>query len=349
MRYSEARLEEFAIEILEAAGADREDAETAARVLVYADLRGIGTHGLSKLPIYVRRIQAGGIAVKEKPVLLEERGCLARIDGRNALGPVVGHFAARKAVELAAKHGLGAAFAGHSNHFGATAYYAQLGLAQGMLGLAMSNANPTMAPWGGRKALIGTNPFAVALPTGGNQPLILDMATSTVARGKIVQAAEEGRELPRGWALDAEGNETTDARAALNGLLTPLGGPKGSGMSLMIDIICGVLTQSNFLDRVGHLYSGLDRGPGIGHAVFMLNLGFLMDQATYHALMDEYCRIVAACPPAAGVERVCLPGELEGRKSEENKRDGVALSEGTLAELNELAGALGVRPLPSRP
>ena len=338
-------MEDFSLALLTAAGVGTEDARAAHAALIYADQRGLGTHGLSKLPIYLKRIRSGAIDGKVRPAVSKRENSLALIDGKNALGPVVATRTADEAMSLAKERGLGAAFARNSNHFGVTAYYASRGLKDGLIGLAMTNANPTMAPWGAKKALVGTNPLAVAVPTGKGAPIVLDMASSLVARGKIVMAAEENRPLPKGWALDADGNETTDAHAALKGLLAPLGGPKGSGLAIAIDILCGVLSGSHFLDQVGHLYTDLNRAQGLGHLVIALRIDWFMPLPVFYAIMDGYIASVKSCPPAAGVDRIYLPGEIEYRKSEECRANGVPLAPATVKELNELAGELGIEPL----
>ena len=177
MVFSKEKLTEFAIRLLEAVGVSSEKAKRTADVLVFADLRGISSHGISKLPIYIRRIQAGGIDPKAEPELVSESAVISVIDGKNGLGPVSGGMAADKVVDTARKFGFGLSLVRNSNHFGATAYYAMVGLKEGMIGFATSNSNPVMALWGGRKPIVGTNPLAVAVPTNQGMPIVLDMAS----------------------------------------------------------------------------------------------------------------------------------------------------------------------------
>lgn len=345
MRYSKDKLVDFAINVLQTVGLTRENAQSVAEALVFADIRGADTHGLSKLSIYTQRIQRGAISVQGAPKIISKRDNIILIDGQNALGQINGIFATTEAINAARKGGWAFSFVGNSNHFGAAAYYATMASRDGMIGMALSNANPTMAPWGGKKAMIGTNPMAIAIPAAHEVSIVLDMATSKVARGKVIAYANENKPIPSGWGMDADGNETTDPNKALNGLLMPLGGPKGSGLAMIIDIFCGVLSQSAFLTDVGHLYSGLERSQRVGHMFAALNVESLMPKEQFLSVMDQYIQTIKACPPAANGERVYLPGELEYLTAEQQLEEGIHLSESTRQKLNQLAQELGLNTL----
>lgn len=342
MVFSKEKLTEFAIQVLETAGVSSKNAKRTADILVFADLRGIFSHGISKLPIYIRRIQLGGIDSKAEPEIISENEVLSMIDGRNALGPVSGGMAADKAVDSARKSGFGISLVRNSNHFGATAYYAMIGLKEGMIGFAISNSNPMMAPWGGSKPIIGTNPLAVAVPTNQGLPIVLDMASSTVARGKIIMAASQNKQLPRGWALDSAGKETTDPQEALNGMLVPLGGPKGSGLAIIIDILSGVLSQSCYLTNVGPLYSDLGKPQGVGHCIAAININSIMPKHVFLSMMDQYVKSIKESPPKEAGAEIYLPGELEYIRSIRHRQAGIPLSEDTRNELNSIAKEFGV-------
>ena len=340
MHVQEDRLKEFVTAVLTRVGVTEDKARNAAEVLVFADSRGIESHGVSKLPIYVQRIKAGGINPAADPKIVSRTGGICRIDGENAMGPVAGHFGAETAVQNALENGIGLAAVGNSNHFGVTAFYSMKGLDRGIIGFAMSNANPTMAPWGGKKAMVGTSPLSIAVPTGNGLPLVVDMASSLVARGKILLAAQAGRELPQGWALDKEGRETRNPEAALQGLLSPMGGPKGSGLALIIDILCGVLSGSKWLTDVGHLYSGLDTPQRIGHVFGGIKIEAFMKVEEFYTIMNEYVHAVHDCPRAEGFDRIYMPGEIEYLKTLEAKAEGIKLSDAIRKDLETTAEEL---------
>ena len=341
MRIEEKKLLNFSAAVLEKVGLERRQAEAAAEVLVCADSRGIESHGVSKLSIYVKRIKAGGIDPKAKPEVISRLGGICRIDAHNALGPVGGYFGSESAVESARDHGIGLSVVGNSNHFGVTAFYSMKGIDRGFIGFAFSNANPTMAPWGGKKALVGTSPLSIALPTGSGLPMVIDMASSLVARGKLILHAQKKKPLPPGWALDSEGRETVDPEVALKGLLTPMGGAKGSGLALVIDVLCGVLSGSKWLSGVGHLYSGVETPQGIGHVFGAINIEAFMKREEFLKIMDEYVETVHGCPKADGVDRIYVPGEIEYLKTLESRKEGVFLSDETVAELTKVGAETG--------
>ncbi len=342
MRIDEAKLKAFSSAVLRKSGLKKKRADEASEVLVFADARGIESHGVSKLSIYVKRIKAGGIDPKAEPEVVSRVGGLCRIDARNALGPVGGYFGAKTAVAAAKEHGIGLAFVGNSNHFGVTAFYSMMGIGKNLVGFAFSNANPTMAPWGGKKALVGTSPLSIAIPTKSGMPVVIDMASSLVARGKIILYAQKKKQLPAGWALDADGKETLDPEVALKGLLTPMGGAKGSGLALVIDVLCGVLSGSKWLTGVGHLYSGTEAPQGIGHVFGAIDIAALMKPKEFLSVMDEYVRTVHDCPRADGVDRIYMPGEIEYLKTLESRKEGVYLSDATATDLRNVGEDTGV-------
>ncbi len=338
------RLEQAASRVLQAAGVPKPSADTVAKVLLFADQRGIESHGISKLPIYVKRIQDGGIDPIAIPAVIGGKGAIVCIDGKNALGPVAGVFGMEQALQAARNHGIGVASVRNSNHFGVTAYYSMMALPEGMIGFAFSNANPTVAPWGGKQALVGTSPLSIAIPSASGLPFVIDMATTTVARGKIILYARNKKPLPPGWALDSEGRETTDPEVALKGLLTPLGGAKGSGLALTIDILCGMLSGAKYLTEVGHLYTGTDRPQGIGHLFLALQIDAFLPRKRFLDEMDRYIERIHSCPRAEGVERIYVPGEIEYESMKRTEKEGVEVSSVTRAELVQTAKAVGVDP-----
>jgi LDH2 family malate/lactate/ureidoglycolate dehydrogenase len=225
--------------ILEKVGVPPEQARIIAEVTVEADLRGIGSHGLLRLPAYVHRVQAGLMAADTQLKVVRERGATVLLDAQGGFGQVAGVYAMNQAIERARQHGVGFVAVRNANHFGIAAYYTMMALPHRMIGIAATNAAPSMAAWGGTTPVLGTNPISVAIPTGQDVDIVLDMASSVVARGKIRAAATKGERIPLGWALDAEGRPTEDPQAALKGTLLPIGGPKGYGLALVVDVLAG--------------------------------------------------------------------------------------------------------------
>jgi|YNPMSStandDraft_1061717.scaffolds.fasta_scaffold02750_2 LDH2 family malate/lactate/ureidoglycolate dehydrogenase len=344
VRMRKELLEQAASKVLQAVGVPKPEADIVSRVLLFADQRGIESHGISKLPIYVKRILDGGVDPKGIPTIIGGKGAVVCVDGKNSLGPVGGAFGMERAIEAARTHGIGLASVRNSNHFGVTAYYSMMALSQGMIGFAFSNANPTVAPWGGKKAMVGTSPLSVAIPSASGLPFVIDMATTTVARGKIILYARNRKPLPPGWALDAEGKETTDPEVALKGLLTPLGGAKGSGLALVIDILCGMLAGAKYLTDVGHLYTGTDKPQGIGHLFLALEIDTFLPRKQFLQEMDRYIDKIHSCPRAEGVERIYVPGEIEYEVTRRTEKEGVEVSSVTMEELKQTARMAGLDP-----
>ena len=253
LRYHHLDLLEYACRVLERLDVPPDDARDTATCLLKAELRGVDSHGLVRLPVYARRIQKGVVNARPDIRIASRTGATALLDGGNGLGPVVGSRAMDEALALAATYGTGFVGVRHSNHFGPAAYYVEKAIAAGCVGLAISNAPPNMAPFGGKTRFLGTNPLAIGIPAGRESPLIFDASTSVVARGKIIVAAQTGKAIPEGWAVDPEGHPTTDANLALAGAVLPFGGPKGSALSFIIDIACGVLTGAAFASHLNTL------------------------------------------------------------------------------------------------
>jgi len=245
-RFAPEALVAYASAVLERVDVPASDARTVAECLTMADLRGVDSHGLIRLVPYTRRIQAGVVKARPAIEVTMSFGAIAAVDGDNGLGPVVGLRAMEAAIELAEANGIGFVGVRRSNHFGVGAFYVDKAVRRGLLGCAISNAPPNMAPFGGRERFLGTNPFAVGIPVGTGAPMIFDASSSVAARGKIIAAAQKGQSIPAGWAIDPDGVPTTDAKLALLGAVLPFGGAKGSAISFIIDILSGTLTGAAF-------------------------------------------------------------------------------------------------------
>jgi LDH2 family malate/lactate/ureidoglycolate dehydrogenase len=271
--------------------------------------------------------------------LAVDAGSIAVLDGADGLGPVVARRAMIEATERAQRHGVGVVSVRNSNHFGTCMYYTRMGAARGCVAMLMTNAGPNMAPWGGLKAKIGTNPWSIAVPAGRHPPMV--MANSGVARGKIYLANKRREPIPSHWAVDAAGRPTTDPKAALEGFILPMAGHKGYVMGVMIDVLSGVLSGSAFLDQVHGPYDPVNRS-GAGHFVLAVNIDAVQPLAEFNAQMEAYIASLKDVPVAAGHSQVFYPGEMEVQADAEQRRSGILLPADTLADLNRVAGLAGL-------
>jgi L-2-hydroxycarboxylate dehydrogenase (NAD+) len=336
-------LEDFVAALFKAHGLTEEDARFVAWCLVEADARGVISHGVGRVPIYLERLRRG--LVKSRPALaIEELApAVARLDGDDGLGFVVGRRGMAEAVRRARDFGIGVVFAHRSTHFGMAATYLLKAIEAGMAAFVFTNASPAMPVWGGRIPFLGTSPFAFGTPGGQKSaPIVLDMATSVVARGKIRRAAARGEAIPTGWALDAEGRPTTDARKAYEGLILPLGGPKGSGLSLMMEILAGVMSGSAFGGEVGNQYFDHDRPQNVGHCFIALRANLAVSADDYRERLDALVARAKACPPVEEGQPILMPGEPEARSAAARRRDGIPLPAEDSAALAGEAARAGV-------
>lgn len=335
-------LRRMVADVLAKLGVDTGHAAVVADVLVAADLRGIESHGVARLPIYCKRIKAGAINTRPSIRVLNETPTTAIVDADNGLG----HVAAKTAMELcirkARENGVAMVGVRNSNHFGIGAYYAMMAAQHGMIGFAATNASPLMAPFGGSSAMLGTNPFSVAIPAGKELPVVLDMATSLVARGKIEVCLREGKKIPLDWALDRNGKPTDDPAEALKGTLLPLGGHKGYGLAMVVDLLSGLLTGAAYLDAVGSLFGNLSKPQNVGHLLMAVDVERFMPRQEFESRIDEYIRSVKASPRAQGVAEIFIPGEIEFRATRERLARGIPLKDEVVGELHELLKAEGL-------
>ena len=269
--------------VLAALGVSAADAELVADTLVQADLRGVHSHGVQRIPGYVQQLQAGTIVADAQPEVVHRTASTAVLDAHHAMGQVAAHAAMRLALESAAEVGQGAVAIRNSTHCGALAYFAMMAPPAGCIGFAATNAGMNMLPWGGQVKMVGNNPLAYAIPTGRGFPLVLDMATSVVAGGKLDVAILRGEAIPVGWALGPDGQPATDPAVARAGSLLPIGGPKGYGLAVVLDILSGVLAGGRFGGRLGaagssHFVQALRIDAFTPAAEFLERMGALVDQ-----------------------------------------------------------------------
>jgi LDH2 family malate/lactate/ureidoglycolate dehydrogenase len=340
-RFTPEDLLAFSKAVLERLDVPAEDARETAECLLLADLRGVDSHGLVRLPVYARRLQAK--MVKARPAITVQfpYAAVALVDGDNGLGPVVGARAMDTAVNLAKNSGVGFVGVRRSNHFGAAAFYVEKAVRQGYIGCATSNAPPNMAAFGGKERFLGTNPIGIGIPAGQEMPLIFDASSSVAARGKIVNAAHRNAPIPEGWAIDTQGRPTTDPHAALAGAVLPFGGPKGSAISFIIDIVCGVLTGAAFALHLNTL-GNLKAEQNLGHAFSVFRTDLFLRADEFARRMDEILRMLKAAAPAPGIPRVLTPGELEFAAESRNRKLGVPLRGEIVKQLVDLGNQVGV-------
>ena len=287
-------LESFAKKLLEANAMSPPHASIIAHALVLADLRGIDTHGSQRLPSYIARIRSGVLDPAAVPVLTQTTPVVAHVDGRNAFSFVAAHMGMAAAIDAARVYGIGMASISHSNHFGMSAWLVKQALDAGMISLVFTNSSPALPAWGGREKLMGVSPIAAGAPGGATKPFILDMAPSVAARGKIYKALRRGEKIPKGWALDGEGRPTEDPAAALQGVMLPMGGPKGSGLAVMMDVFSGVLSGSAFAGGVTGPYDPL-KPANVGHFLVAIKLDLFMDLEALKERIDTlYQKVVGA-------------------------------------------------------
>lgn len=328
-------LRRYGSAILSAAGLPEPAADIVAASLVDANLRGIDSHGVTRIPIYVERLRVGIVDPRPEIRVVSESGGALVVDGGNGMGAVVMTRAMEIALDrLDAQRSVSVAIR-NSNHYASGAYYTAPALARGAAAFLYSNAPATMSPWGGSRRYLGTNPYTFAIPAGRYGSLVLDMATSVVARGKIILAAQRGEAIPEGWAVDTEGRPTTDAHAALAGSLMPFGGPKGYGIAMMVEVMAGVLTGANIGPAVGDLYENLQNPQNVGAFLQVLDISSFLPYEQFAARMEGFIDAVKAT--ATGGQEVLLPGELETRSAEARGADGIVLSPDVVAALGRVA------------
>jgi LDH2 family malate/lactate/ureidoglycolate dehydrogenase len=275
------------------------------------------------------------------PTLEVDAGSVAVIDGRDGIGQVVAHRAARESIERAKRHGVGAVAVRNSNHFGTAMYFSLMGPPHGCIMLAATNASPAMAPWGGREKRVGTNPWSIAAPAGRHPPLVLDVANTAVARGKIYLARQHGQSIPAGWAINVAGEPTTDPAEALAGLILPMAGHKGYGIAVMMDVLAGVLTGSSFGEDVGGPYQA-ERRSGCGHLMVAFDIKAFIAPEQFDQRIERMIARLKATPPAAGATEVLVPGEPEARCAAVNQQRGLELPAKTREDLEALGKELRV-------
>ena len=350
LRFLSEALEDFGRRCIQAVGAHPEAADVFARGLVIADLRGIESHGVARLDAYVRLVEQGLMDATARPAIVREAPATALVEANNGLGHVASDFAMRLAIQKARDTGMGWVSVTHSNHFGIAGYWAGMALEHRMIGFAGTNAGPGVAPTYGRTRMLGTNPLAVAAPTRSERPFLLDMATSSVAAGKPQIASWEGRSVPGGWGIDADGAVTTDPDVMLrSGALLPLGSfpelssHKGYGLAVMVQILSAVLGGGPYDHDVRNLTLGTAARPtGVSHFFGALDVARFGDPEDFVSRLDGLICALHGAPRQGGQERIYVAGEKEWEKEEAYRAQGIPVHEAILERLRVLADRLHI-------
>ena len=341
--YRSGVLKTFVCELFEKAGMPAEDASWYADTFVIANLRGIDSHGVLRVPNYVDRMKCGAINVN--PVLKTEQlaKAITLVDADAAAGCVGAKLAMECAIENARACGVGIGGVKNSNHFGAAAAYAQMAIDQGMIGIVMTDVPTLITAPGAKKKLVGNNPIAIGIPTYTEHPFLLDMSLSVVAEGKLRFAAAKGDKIPFGWAADADGNPTDDPEAALKGYLLPIAGFKGLGLAYVVDILSGLLTGGIFLDKIKSMYRNPTE-PGLtGHMMIAIDLSAFLTKEEMKEHMTYYHEYLEAAPLVEGAMPLCFPGEIEDRTAKRRAEAGIMVPDSVIEKLLALKEEYGVQ------
>lgn len=337
MRVSIESLRRVVLETLEKSGVNAEDAAVILDTVLFANRRGVATHGVGRLPLYLDKIRAGHLNPRNEMEVLTDSGAIALLDAHNGFGQVAGNLAVETAIRKAKEFGVAAVGVRNSNNFGTAGYFGDKAARNGCAALIFANAAPAIAPTGGTKAIFGTNPLCFAFPgDGAYDPILLDMATTVVARGKIRLAAKNGEKIPMDWAVGPDGQPTDDPAVALMGSLLPIGGYKGYGLSMFVDLFAGLLTGSPFAGGVKNL-GKMDADSGNGHLMILVDVDRFLTPEQKKERIECLYRSVRACGPEG---KIFMPGEIEYSRIENNGQS-VEISEKQFEEVNASAASLG--------
>lgn len=340
MRFPVSDLKNYCRALMTARGVDADCAETVADMLLDAELTGVATHGVSRMGIYMERVERGLVSKHNNARVVRESPAAVAIDAGNSLGAVGAKFAMETCIRKARETGCCFATVKNSNHFGAAAYYTRMAARAGMIGFCCTNLTAKIAPHGAAEPFMGTDPISVAVPSAGDA-LVLDMTPSVVALGKLILAQKLGKSIPLGWALDKDGKPTTDPAEGRAGSLIPIGGAKGSGLALMVEALSGVLSGAGTATHLHDLYE-FDAPQGVGHFLGALDVSCFTDLDAFRAGISAMAAEVKGLRTAAGVDEVLLPGERAARSAAERAVEGIEVPEAVCAELDALGAPFGM-------
>lgn len=336
-------LEKCVLEVFQAAGLDEEQASMVARHLVLANLRGIDSHGVSRVDIYTKRLDLGVMKRKTEINVIKQTPSSMLLDGGGGVGIVLATKGMQIAVEKAKTTGIAIVGIRNSSHCGMLADYTAYAAQNNCIALAVTNAPSSMAPWGGKEGYFGTNPLSYGVPAGKEIDIVFDMATSVVARGKITLARKNNQEIPIGWAISKEGYPTTDPIKAGEGLVLPVGGPKGYGLAFFVEVLSGLLTGAAFGPYISSLYKDLNKSQNVGQFFLVIRADLFEELDSFKDRMDQMIEEIRNIPLAHGYDRIYLPGEIEYERSKKLAIEGIPLSKNVLDELASVVERYGLK------
>ena len=336
----EAELADLGSKAFEGLGLAPQDAKDVCRILLLADLFGLTTHGISRIESYGERLLVKGI--NPRPAMTVERmaPALVKVDGDNGVGPLVGMRSLEAAMQVARECGVGIALARGSNHFGPISPYSYIAAEAGFASMIGSNATTTIAPWGGSDARLGNSPLGFGVPNPGGAPFMLDMAMSVVARAKIRNALKRGESIPPTWGTDKQGRATTDPAEALDGFLQPIGGHKGYGLALLVDLFAGLLSGAAYLTHVKSWLDAPDQPQNLGHFFILIDTRVLGSTAWLTSRMNDFAAILHGSPAAESGKPVLVPGEIELASMARQRAEGIRIDSDVMALLLQYAARL---------
>ena len=327
--------------LLQKLGVNKEAAGATSEVLAEGDLRGFASHGLLRLPYIMRALKRGTIIANAEVKVVRETPATALIDGGHGLGHHVATRAMRLAIEKAKKQGIGAVGVHNTNHFGIAGYYAEMAMREGLVGIVTTTTDALVHPWGGMEPLLGTNALAIGIPSKP-QPILLDMAMSVAARGKLVKAMKEGESIPESWAIDSKGRPTTDPKKGLEGTLSPFGGVKGYGLALVLEVLAGPLAGAAAGKEVVGTLEPVDGFSTKGDFMIAIDPAAFGSADEFKARVQRFVTQLKESRKAPGVKEILVPGEPEFRIRERRFHEGIPIADEVWAELEQLAKELGV-------
>ena len=340
--YPAAVLREFMVAVFAKVGVPAAAGQHVADNLLKADLWGIDSHGVSRFPVYLKRIEDGAVNTRPNITITKRLPAVLSVDGDNGLGAVVATQALDAAMATADVFGMATAGVRNSNHFGAAGYYCEIAARRNFAAIVMTDAPPATPAWGSKEAYFGTYPIAIGLPRQGLAPVVVDMATCIVARGKIIAAAKKDESIPEGWALDKDGTPTTDAKQALAGTLLPMAGPKGYALALAVEHLAGVMTGAAFGRDVAWQYGSKQDAANVGHIFILIRADAFIDLQQYQERTERFCSEVKNSEKAPGVQEIFLPGERERMLEQRLIVKGIEIAGNLSEEFVSIAQKYGV-------
>lgn len=338
IKLKETKLRRFCENILIKVGLSQEDASIVSDHLIFANLRGIDSHGVVGFPLYLQRLVEGGTKIKPKIKKIKEKATWALLDGDNGMGQVVGVYATKLAIEKAKGEGISFIGVRGSSHYGVASYYTIKAAEANMIGFSMSNSRLAMAAWGGAKRVIGNNPLSIAVPCQEGKPIVLDIAMSKVAAGKVRLAARNKERIPKGWIIDRCGRDTENpGDLPEGGALLPFGEHKGYGLAIMVEVLTGVLTGAGMLGQIPLWFKEIRNPLNMGHCFAAIDIESFTDLQNFKKRLNWVIQEIKSSPLAEGARGVFIPGEIELEIEKRRRKEGIPLSEAIWQDFKKLS------------